>query len=197
MYTVHFHICWGANQLGLRVPFAHYCHSTFLCSVNCSYVPTGNSFYKNKLLTYLLTTSIILNNEVIECSKSVKLLGVTIDNKLDFSEHVTKLCKKVSSKLHALARISNCMSHDKLRILMKSFIESQFSYCPLIWMFHSRTLNNRINRLHERRLRLVCKDSQLNFEELLRRDKSFSIHHRNLQKLAIEMYKVIDGLCPS
>ena len=138
--------------------------------------------------------SIIINNEIIECSKSVKLLGVTIDNKLDFKEHVSKLCKKVSSKLHALARISNCMCQDKLRILMKSFIESQFSYCPLVWMFHSRTLNNRINKLHERGLRLVYKDSKLTFEELLCKDQSFSIHHRNLQKLAIEMYKVYNDL---
>ena len=140
--------------------------------------------------------SIIIDNEVIECSKSVKLLGITIDSKLDFSEHVSKLCKKVSSKLHALARISNFMSQDKLRLLMKSFIESQFSYCPLIWMFHSRTLNNRINRLHERGLRLVYKDSQLTFEELLRKDNSFTIHHRNLQKLAIEMYKAYNDLSP-
>ena len=59
--------------------------------------------------------SIILENEIIECSSSVKLLGVTIDNKLNFSKHLSKLCKKVSSKLHALARILNYMSQDKLQ----------------------------------------------------------------------------------
>ena len=112
---------------------------------------------KCKLLisNYDKEISLILNNEIIECSSSVKLLGITLDNKLNFKEHISKLCKKVSAKLHALARISNFMSQDKLRVLMKSFVESQFSYCPLIWMFHSRTLNNRINKLHERALRLV------------------------------------------
>ena len=80
---------------------------------------------------------------------------------------------------------------------MKSFIESQFSYCPLIWMFHSRTLNNRINKLHERGLRLVYKDPQLTFVELLRKDKSVTIHHRNLQKLATEMYEAYNDLSPS
>ena len=88
--------------------------------------------------------SLIVDREIIDCSNSVKLLGITIDTKLNFNEHVTKICKKVSSKFQALASISNFMSHDKLRLLMKSFVESQFSYCLLVWMFHSRALNNRI-----------------------------------------------------
>ena len=141
--------------------------------------------------------ALTIDNDVIECSKSVKLLGVIIDNKLDYSEHVSNLCKRVSSKLHALARIYNYMSKDKLRILMKPFIESQFSYCPLIWMFHSRTLYNRINKLHERGLRLVYKDPQLTFVELIRKDKSVTIHHRNLRKLPTEMYKAYNDLSPS
>ena len=140
--------------------------------------------------------SLILDNEVIECSNSVKLLGVTIDNGLNFKEHVSKLCKKVSGKLHALARVSNFMSQAKLRVIMKAFIESQFSYCPLVWMFHSRTLNNRINKLHERGLHMVYKDYSLSFDELLRKDNSFSIHHRNLQKLATEMYKALNNISP-
>ena len=73
---------------------------------------------------------------------------------------------------------------------MKTFIESRFNYCPLTWMFHSRKLNNRINKLHERALQLVYKNPNLNFHDLLIREKSFCIHHRNLQKLAIEMHKV-------
>ena len=89
------------------------------------------------------------------------------------------------------------MNQDKLRLLMKAFIESQFSYCPLVWMFHNRTLNNRINRLHERSLRLVYKDYKLSFDELLSKDNSVSIHHRNLQKLATEMYKAYNDLSPS
>ena len=142
---------------------------------------------------------IVINvgGEVIECKKSVKLLGITFDNQLKFNDHVSNICKIASQKLHALARISNYMSQNKLRILMKAFIESQFSYCPLIWMFHSRTLNNKINKLHERALRLVYKNTHLSFKELLHKDKSFSIHHRNLQKLATELYKVKNNLSPA
>ena len=138
-----------------------------------------------------------IDGEIIKGSKLVKLLGINIDNELNFNVHVSNICNKVSLKLHALARISHMMSTDKLRLVLKAFIESQFGYCPLIWMFHSRTLNNRINRLHERALRLVYKDEKSSFESLLELDHSFSIHHRNLQRLATEMFKVINNLSPS
>ena len=85
---------------------------------------------------------------------------------------------------------------NKLRIIMKAVIESQFGYCPLVWMFHSRTLNNRINKIHERALRRVYNDNTSTFSELLIKDGSFCIHHRNIQKLAIEMYKVKHNMAP-
>ena len=81
---------------------------------------------------------------LIECihnSENEKLLGVYFDSKLNFKTHVTKLCKKAGQKLHALARISNFMNLNNRKMLMNAFISSQFSYCPLIWMCHSRSLN--------------------------------------------------------
>ena len=138
-----------------------------------------------------------IGNQEIAESKSVKLLGVTIDNKLDFNEHVTSILKKANQKLHALARIAKYLEPYKLRVVMKTFIDSQFNYCPLTWMFHSRILNNKINKLHERALRIVYKTTHLSFNELLTLDKSFSIHHRNLQKLATEMYKIKNRISPT
>ena len=77
---------------------------------------------------------------------------------------------------------------------MKTFILSHFGYCPLVWMLHSRKLNHRINRLHERALRIVYKDETSSFQELLIQDESFAIHERNIQTLSIELYKVFYGL---
>ena len=64
-------------------------------------------------------------------------------------------------------------------------------------MFHSKTINNKINRIYERALRLVYFDYNSNFDELLKKDGSFSIHDRNIQTLAIEVYKFFHGLSPS
>ena len=94
--------------------------------------------------------NIFVEGEKIQNSKSEKLLGVTIDNKLSFAGHVHKICEKASQKLNALVRLLSFMSLEKRRIIMKAFVHSRFEYCPLIWMSHNRTLNDKINRIHER-----------------------------------------------
>ena len=138
-----------------------------------------------------------LRKEKITANDSVELLGVNIDNKLDFTNHVTQLCKKGNQKLHALARIAKYLSQDKLKVLMRTFITSQFNYCPLVWMCHNRTMNNKINNLHERALQIVYGNNNLTFQDLLEKDNSMMIHHKNLQKLAIEMYKVKNKISPT
>ena len=141
--------------------------------------------------------SLKLGNEIITGKKWVKLLDIKVDNKLDFSEHASSICRKANLKLHVLARVSKFMNKEKLRILARAFRESQFGYCPLIWMFHNMTLNNKINRLHERTLRLVYNGHDSSFGELLLLDNSLTIHERNIEKLATEMYKVANNITPS
>ena len=137
-----------------------------------------------------------VEGEKVFNSERKKLLGTTIDTKMHFNDHVSKLCSKASSKLHALSRISHFMTFEQRKTILNAFILSHFSNCPLVWMFHSRSLNNRINHLHERALRSVYQDSTSTFEDLLIRNESVSIHHRNIQTLVIEMYKVYYKICP-
>ena len=79
---------------------------------------------------------------------------------------------------------------------MKAFITSQFSYCPLIWMLHSRTLNNRINNIHEKALRLTYKDNKSSFKQLLEKNHSVTVHKKKLQVLVTEIVKVKNTLAP-
>ena len=74
---------------------------------------------------------------------------------------------------------------------------SQFNYCPLTWMCHSRAKNNKINRLHERCLRIIYEDKASIFEQLKEKDSSVSMYTRNLDFLAVEMFKVFKGLAPT
>ena len=70
------------------------------------------------------------------------------------------------------------------------FSMAQFNYYPLIWMYHNRTYDNKINRLHERYIRLIYNDKRSSFQDLFEKDNSVSIHHKNLQALVVEMFKV-------
>ena len=88
------------------------------------------------------------------------------------------------------------MTFDQRRLILNSFIISHFSYCPIVWMFHSRMLSGRINDIHERDPRIVYKDFNSPFQELLIEDNSLKIHHRNQQKRVTEIFEVTNGLSP-
>ena len=110
---------------------------------------------------------------------------------------VNSLCKKARQKLHAAARISNYVNVEKLRTETTAFVLSQFRYRPFVWMFHDRSVNKKINKIHERALRIVYKYSYSYFEELLLKANTVSIHHKNLELLATEIFKTQKNLNPS
>ena len=122
---------------------------------------------------------------------------MTIDSDLKFDIHVNNLSKKATQKINALAQISGFIDSSKKRTITKPFITSHFSYYPLVWMFHIRELNNKINRIHELSLRLVYSDKTSTFQELLDKDKSVSVHHKNIQVFATEIYKAVNSLAPT
>ena len=113
-------------------------------------------------------TDVSIGDTSIKTSTKESLLGILIDSELSFDQHISSsICSKAHKKLHALGRIATFMSFNKRRTLMKPFFESRFNYCPLIWMFHSRTMNDKINRIHKRVLRQVYSDHVSSLDELL------------------------------
>ena len=98
--------------------------------------------------------------------------------------------------MHALSRISQYISQKKKRVLFKTFVTSQINYYPLVWMCHSRVLNNMINNIHHRTLWIVYQDKKGSFAELLQKNKSVSVHIKKLQYLAKEIVKLENGLSP-
>ena len=106
----------------------------------------------------------------IKNSEYEKLLGIKVDTKLNFNEHLNDIISKASRKVNALSRVMPYMNLSKKKKLVSSFFNSQFNYCPLIWMFHSRIINNKINRLHERCLRLLYGNKSSSFQKLLQQN---------------------------
>ena len=137
-----------------------------------------------------------IGDYTIDNSECEKLLGVEIDVNLNFNDHISDFCKKASRKISALARVTPFMGLSKRKLLMNAFFTSQFSYCPLIWMCYSRSNNRKINMLHERCLRTIYNDKQSSFTELLNKGNSLPSHIRNIQRLAIEMFRFDNGLSP-
>ena len=103
-------------------------------------------------------------------------------------------CEKAGKKLSVVARISSLLHFVQQSVLSKLFIEAQFHYHPLSWMFHGCKTTQRLKHLHERVLRLVYDDLISIFEELLQRKISHCVHHRNIQNLAYKWYKAKDNL---
>ena len=135
------------------------------------------------------------DKKVIEAKKG-KFLGITIDNNLNMKDHISNICKQAGNKLNALARIANYLDEHKRKILMKAFVISQFNYCPIIWMYCLRQSNNSINKIHERALRIAYGDYTSTFSDLLRKDDSVTIHERNIQALALEIFKTKNDCNP-
>ena len=133
---------------------------------------------------------------IIPSAGEYVILGVLIDNRLTFYNHLKNLCKKIASKLNALTRIVPYLNRNQIRLTYNSFFKEQLSYCLLIWTFCSRRSNHLINKLQERALRIPYNDFNSSFSELLGMNNESTIHIRSLKFLLTEVYKFLNGLSP-
>ena len=152
--------------------------------------------FQTMFLGYQDKISLMIDGFNILSSDSVKLLGVIIDKKLTFNDHISQMCEKSEGKVKALLRIRKYIDLPKAELLANSFILSCFNYCPLIWMFCTKTAENMIINTHRRALRAVCMAFDKTYEELLILNNAESIHERNLRLLVTEVYKSINKLSP-
>ena len=136
------------------------------------------------------TATIKIGEYTISNTYCEKLLGVKINSQLRFNNHLEIIIKNSSQKVHVLARITPYMCISKRKLLMNAFFKARVSYCPLVWTCHSRSINNKINGLHERCLRIIYNDKASSFADLFAKYGSVTIHTRNFQVLATDMFKV-------
>ena len=91
-----------------------------------------------------------INSTCVQSSNDVTLLGIMIGKNLTFKKHIDKLVRKAQYKLHALQRIRKFLTIEKAKILGNAFIDSQFNYAPLIWMFCRKTFYCKFEKNHHR-----------------------------------------------
>ena len=140
--------------------------------------------------------SLLINGIKIERTSEIVLLGIIIDDQLTFKTHMGYICRMAKYKLGALQRIRIYLSNEKARLLATAFINSQFCYVPLIWMFAGKTLMSKVQKIDFRTLQVVYNTYEKYYNELLILNRDISIHQKHLHLLATEVYKSVNNLNP-
>ena len=128
----------------------------------------------------------------------VKVLGVTIDNKLCFSQHISACCKKAARQLNALACVSKHLNINSRRAIYNSFLMSNFNYCPLVWHFCGQVNNQKFEKIQERALRILFEycDYNSSYIELLGKAGTTIRLIQRLRLIALTVFKSLHCLNP-
>ena len=137
-----------------------------------------------------------INGQEIACQETVKLLGIEIDYMLNFDTQVSHICQKAARQLNVLQRLSKFLSDKTRLIIFKSFIQSNFNYCPIVWHFCSKSNSEKLEKLQFRALRIVFNDYEASYENLLSRVNMTTLHLNRMKNIAIETYKCLNSLSP-
>ena len=137
-----------------------------------------------------------IGNQILSPSTNVKILGITIDDKLLFNEHVSNICQRAARQLNALKRLHKFLNFESKLAIYRCFIMSNFSYCPLIWHFCGIEQSKMMEKIQKRALRFVYNNFTSSYEELLKMGNHTTLYISRLRYIAIEVYKIINGLCP-
>ena len=132
----------------------------------------------------------------IPFSKSITALGVCIDENLTFDSHIDTICLKASRQISALQRLTGFLDMTSRKAIYTSFISANFNYCPLVWFFTSRANITKMQKLQERALRFVLKDSISDYNTLLTKSGFDSFRISSLKSMAVEIYKILNGMDP-
>ena len=137
-----------------------------------------------------------INGDTIQSLKEVNLLGITIDNKLSFSIQIEHLCKSAAKLLNSIKRLQRNFDQNTKCLMAKSFVMSQFNYCPLVWHFCKPGDTHKMERIHERALRFIYNDYTTNYTELLLNNGESALYLKRVRTMAHEIYKAINDISP-
>ena len=139
---------------------------------------------------------IVINNAEIPTQTEVKLLGITIDNKLNFDTHIDTICRKASRQLNVLRRFKGTFQLQELKTIYQAFIMSNFNYCPIVWHFCSVKSMRKMEKIQERAVRLMYDDTTTPYQTLLTKHDLKTLHVQRIKTIAMEVFKSLYDLNP-
>ena len=132
----------------------------------------------------------------IEFQSEIDVLGVCIDDDMNFNSHVNNVCKKAGKQVSALQRLTGVLDHKSRMAIYQSFVMANFDYCPLVWFFTSRSSISKLEKIQERALRFVLKDSVSCYDELISKAKMDAFRVSAVKKMATEVFKILNHISP-
>ena len=137
-----------------------------------------------------------INGVELTMESSVKLLGIEIDNKLNFEKQISNICQKASNQLNAICRLQTFMGHKEKEAMINAFEHSNFNYGSLIWHFSSKKSQNKIKKIHERSLKFLSNDYVSSSTELLEKSTSVSMETKRFRRIIYKIFKTLNNLNP-
>ena len=138
-----------------------------------------------------------IEQQGIKAVPSVELLGIEIDDKLNFNLQISKICNSASNQLNAMFRLRNFMTFNVKKALINSYLMSNFIYWPLGWMFLSAKSLKRIQNLQKRALKILLDGYESTYKQLLNKAGRSSMNINRLGTLCVEICKSFNELSPS
>ena len=137
-----------------------------------------------------------IDGEIINSKETVKLLGVTLDNRLDFDPHISNICKKATTQINVLQGLKLFIGFKEKTVLVQSFISSNFEYCLLVLYFLSSKSLQNIEKLQDRALRFLYNDHTSSYNDLLSKSDRCTMLISLQRALCIEIFKTFKKLNP-
>ena len=138
-----------------------------------------------------------IGDKIIKASSSVKLLGVQIDDQLNFNLHISNICRSAANQLNALIRLKLFLDFEEKKTLINSYFYSNFNHCPLVWMFSSAKSLNKVESLQKRALRFLYDNYDSSYESILKIAGKSTMNVNRLRSLCIEIFKTLNNINPA
>ena len=141
--------------------------------------------------------NVVIDNKQIKTVPSIELLGIQLDDKLNFSPYISNICKSAANQLNAFIRLQKILSFEETKIFINSYFMANFNYCLLVWMFSNAVSLKKIENLQKRALRFLYKSYNTPHEDLLLKSGFSSMNLKRLRTLCAEIFKTLNNLNPS